>query len=313
MRLWQVHLIGVACLLAAMAMHSRPMNGAPDPTPAAAGTEAAETHFRNSVAFIRGHIGDSGPYWFLIDTGASRSALDLSVARSLALENGSPTRVEGSAGTIDAETVRLPELRLAGNVVARAIEPTVYDLSGSLAPEGATIAGIIGYDLLKDFALTIEPRTGFVALASNPEPFLREGGQVVPFTLDNNIPRVRATIDGMGLDLRLDTGASIGPGPTLFVNVTQAFFDRLRSADPSLQPYTHFTASGTGGEIRLPVVRGRTLRLGGLHLGEPHVIVQPPVGYFGRPEAVGFLGSYSLQGLSRFIVDYPRRRLILYP
>ena len=302
MRPWAIALFLITCL------------GTASPAaPAPASQDSAETHLRDSVAFIRGHIGSSGPYWFLIDTGASRSALDSSVARSLALEAGASTRVEGSAGSVDAETVRLPELRLAGNVVARGLEPTVYDLGGSLAPQGAAIAGIIGFDLLKDVALIIEPRTGFVALASDPQPFLREGGQIVPFTLDNGIPRVRALINDAAVDLRLDTGASIGPGPTLFVNVTQAFFEQLRSAEPSLQPYTHFTASGTGGEIRLPVVRARSLRLGELNLGEPHLIVQPPTGYFSRPDAVGFLGTYSLQGSSRFIVDYPRRRLILYP
>jgi hypothetical protein len=31
---------------------------------------------RNSVGFIQGTINGEGPYWFLIDSGANRSALD---------------------------------------------------------------------------------------------------------------------------------------------------------------------------------------------------------------------------------------------
>ncbi|MGZ8998347.1 MAG: pepsin/retropepsin-like aspartic protease family protein [Allosphingosinicella sp.] len=272
----------------------------------------AEFAFRNSVAFVRGHIGSSGPLWFLIDTGASRSALDRTVARNLALEPMSPTQVEGTGGTIEVESVRLPELRLAGNIVVRALEPTAYDLGGSLAPEGATIAGILGYDVLKDLMLIIEPGSGRVRMETDPLALDLSGARILRFELDNGIPAVEAFINSVPVRLRIDTGASIGPGPTTFVNVTTSFFDQLRAAEPSLQPYTYFSATGTGGDVRIPVVRGQSLVLGGLNIPAPSLIVQSPVGYFARSDAVGFLGIYSLQSLSRIVVDYPRQRLILY-
>lgn len=59
------------------------------------------------------------------------------------------------------------------------------------------------------------------------------------------------------------------------------------------------------------MVKGRSFRLGEMEVTDPQLIVQPPVGYFADPDAVGFLGSYALQNASAFIVDYPGRRLLL--
>lgn len=278
---------------------------------APAAADRQSSLFRNSVGFVEGRIDGRGPYWFLIDTGANRSALDQNVARALGLQSGARTSVEGSAGTIETGTARIRRLTLPGLSV-RNLQPTVYDLSGSLAPEGQRIAGILGYDALKDGAILFDRAGGRIAFAPRATAFgSLSSAVIVPFTLDNHIPRVDARINGLDVPLRLDTGAAIGPGTTIFVNITQAFFDRLRAADPTLAPYRHFTATGTGGEIRIPVVRGRSLELGGTSLTEPHLIVQQPVGYFARPDSVGFLGGYALQNYRGFIVDYPGRRLIL--
>lgn len=286
------------------------------PAPALAQAEApaaARSTVRNHVGFVEGTIGGAGPYWFLVDTGASRSALDSAVADALGLAAGGPVRVQGSAGEVEARSVRVEDLRLGGGAPL-ALAPTVYDLSGSLAPEGAKIAGILGFDVLKDQAVLVDVAGGRVAFAPTAEALADlAGATVVPFELDNGIPRLRAEIDGLPVELRLDTGAALGPGPTVFVNVTEAVYERLKAADPTLQPHRHFTATGTGGAtLRLPVVKVARLRLGDVTVEAPQLIVQPKVGYFARPDAVGFLGAYSLAG-RRFVVDYPGRRLILLP
>ena len=96
------------------------------------------------------------------------------------------------------------------------------------------------------------------------------------------------------------------------MNVTQPVFDRLKAAHPGLAPSRYFTATGAGGAvIRIAVAPGRSLRLGRQAFADPQLIVQPASGYFADPNAVGFLGAYSLLRTGGFIVDYPARRLIL--
>ena len=281
-------------------------------TPAAV-PDAPTSGFRNHVAFAQGRIGNSQALWFLIDTGASRSAVDESIAFGLGLAATKVTTVEGTAGTITVQAVKLPRLTLGG-LVASNLEPTVYDLSGSLSPEGRRIAGILGFDVMKDHAVLFDADNGRIAFAESADAFGDLGAaMVIPFELDNNIPRIKAYVDGIPVDLRLDTGASIKPGPTTYVNITHSFYQKLKAVDPGLEPIRYFTASGTGGEMRIPVLQGKSFRIGSIEITAPQLIVQQPMGYFANPEALGFIGGYSLQSWSRFIVDYPRKRLILFP
>ncbi|WP_158702938.1 pepsin/retropepsin-like aspartic protease family protein [Allosphingosinicella vermicomposti] len=265
------------------------------------------------MGFIQGYIGSSGPHWFLVDTGANRSAFDTSISQALALPAGASTKVEGSAGTIEASSVDVAEAHIGG-ITVHNLKPTTYDLSGSLAPDGHRIAGILGYDALKDHAILFDRTRGVVRIAAKANLLADlSKAEIVPFELDNNIPSIVAAIDSEAVKLRLDTGASIGDGPTSFVNVTEAFYERLKASNGKLEPYTHFTASGAGGEIRIPVVKASSFRVGQLEIREPHLIVQPRTGYFARPDAIGFLGAYAFQSRSAFIVDYPGKRLILLP
>lgn len=284
------------------------------PTPAAQEQAAfLPATFRNHVAFVEGRVGGKGPYWFLIDTGASLSAFDRGVARELGLAAAGSSQVTGTAGTIEVESVALPELTLGG-LRFPGLRPTVYDLSGSLAPEGARIAGILGHDVLGKHAVLFDAAAGRIGFARSAAAFGAPADAArVGFRLDNNIPRLMATLDGVEVALRLDTGASIAPGPTLFVNITEEVFAQLKARRPGLEPLRYFTASGTGGTIRIPVVQGERFALGGREFARPQLIVQPRTGYFAQPGAVGFLGSYALQQTGGFIVDYPGSQLILLP
>jgi len=301
----RARIIGFALVLATLGSSAR--------AGAAPQAAAGKSRIVNSVGFVMGNIGGKGPYWFLIDTGANRSALDSKVARDLGLLTAGSSSVEGSAGRVAVEHALVPRLQI-GSARVRDLRPTVYDLSGSLAPQGTNVAGILGIDALGRNAVMWDNVHKRVMIGPTAAKLASlRGAAIVPFVLDNHIPRVTARIDGMQVSLRIDTGAAIGDGPTTFVNVTQAAYDQLRARDPSLMPYTHLTATGVGGEIRIPVVKAHALTLGRATVTEPHLIVQQPVGYFGRPDAMGFLGGYSFKRWRGFIVDYVNHRLILLP
>jgi hypothetical protein len=266
---------------------------------------------RNSVGFVQGTINGKGPYWFLVDSGANRSALDDDVARELGLITPGKTVVEGSAGSIEVGQASIQRLD-SGGLHARRLSPTVYDLGGSLAPEGQSTAAIIGVDALQRHAVLFDTRSGRVAFAQRADQLASlKGATVIPFELDNGIPLIGAEIEGVPARLRIDTGAAIGDGPNLFINITDPFYRRVLAKDPTLTPYTHFTASGTGGEMKIAVVKGKQAQFGQAVVASPRYIVQPPVGYFSRSDAVGFLGSYAFKNWPAFILDYPRRELIL--
>jgi hypothetical protein len=271
---------------------------------------ALEFVYHQRVVFVRARVGEESGLLFLLDTGASASAVHAATAERLELPMGAPTRVEGSAGVIEVDTVLVDELALGEHVV-RGITATVQDLGGSLAPPGERIDGILGYDFLGAFALELDFAAKRLRLLDAP---LGELPGALPFELDNGIPRLVARLDGrVSADLRLDTGASLFESEDVYVNVTERVWEELRRLDPSLAPSQYFTGTGTGGEVRLPVARIGSLSVGERTLTRPWVIVQPAQGYFARPEAVGFVGNNFLEKFGCVTIDYPGRRLALGP
>jgi len=219
----------------------------------------------------------------ILDTGASCSALDAAFARKLALPLRDGGEVEGSAGVvhsnaadIDIEVPPFPSTRLTC---------TVYDL-GSYDPR---CVGILGADFLALAPFQIFYRERVWSRGSE----LR--GERIPMSLDNNIPRIEARIDGVPIDLRIDTGATFPPGDDAYLNVTSAQAETLHLSGP---PHAAFSATGTGGEtLKLDVFALKSLEIGSKRIDRAFAIVQPRVGYFARDDAIGFLGNSVLDKL----------------
>jgi hypothetical protein len=264
--------------------------------------------YHERVAFVRAHANGSERL-FLLDTGASKTALDAATARELALEIAGPVEVEGTTGVIQVESARLDSLAI-GACAARDLVVTVQDLGGSLSPPDAHLDGILGSDFLAAFVLELDFGAKRLSLAQGPLEPPPPGA--LPLELDNRIPRFRAQLDDLETWLRLDTGASLFETQDIYVNVTESVWDELRRADPELAPERHFTGTGTGGTpVQLPVARIHALLAGEKTIERPYVIVQPRAGYFARPDAVGFVGNNFLEKFGRVTIDYPGRRLVL--
>jgi len=295
-----------------------PLLLAADPTCAAAfetlRTEGAvEAAYVAHVAFVRADAGDGQPRWFLVDTGANRSALDAGVARALGLPDEGGTTVEGTAGVVEVSSTTVPRFTLGP--LTKRLSPTVSDLSGLAGPEGEPVAGILGSDLFGDRVLTFDFERGRLALAeAGPAAATAaDCGRGAVMTDDNGIPRVQGEIDGRPVALRYDSGAGLFDSPHLWINLsTPQHAALLDGRDPG-EPAQVLGGSGTGGSVRLPVYRAERFRLGEIEWAEPRLIVQPPQGYFARREAVGFLGNAAFRPFGLVVVDYPGGRLTIPP
>lgn len=258
---------------------------------------AAETglpliYDRYGGLFIEVRI-EGRPARMILDTGASRSALDAAFAAKLGLPLETGGQVEGTAGT---EVARAASVRLEiGSVFRRTVDVTVYGL-GSYDP---ACVGILGQEFLDQAPLRIDYAAGRLVWRARPPRDTR------PMTLDNGIPSVEAAVNGRPMRLRLDTGASLSPGAVFYVNLTQA---QARDAGLSGKPLQVFSAGGTGAaRLELPVHALDRFELCGRALAPARAIVQPPVGYFARPDAVGFLGNATLDKIGPYF-DYAAGR-----
>lgn len=274
-----------------------------------------EAGYAAHVGFVRARLGPEGePVWLLLDTGANRSALDAGFAERSGLPQLAGSRVEGTAGVIEAGGTRVENLRLGG-LALPVIEPTTSDLSGLQGPGGEPAVGILGSDALAGLVVTLDFTGGGIAIAPPSEASARAAacGRAIATRDDNGILRLDAVIDGEAVPLRYDSGAGLFEDPHVWINLSQPQWTRVRGGRPETAPIATLGGSGTGGQVSLPVHAGGRLEICPLAWDEPRLIIQPAQGYFARPEAVGFVGNALFWSQGMVTIDYPGHRLILPP
>lgn len=241
--------------------------------------------------FVEARVNGREPKRLILDTGASRSTISSAYAAELGLVTVESGEIEGSAGVVAARQAPI-ELEVMP-LVRFALDATVYDFTSY----DARCVGIAGYELLSraPFQIRYAARElRWTALAP---------ARTIAMQLDGRIPRIQARVQGIDVPLRIDTGASLPPGEDSYLNLTER---QARDAGLEGDPVAVFTASGTGGaKLELPVHRLDEFEIAGRFIERAFAIVQPPVGYFAREDAVGFLGNSVLDKLDPYF-DYQR-------
>ena len=258
---------------------------------------------------VRGEIEGSGPLWLILDTGATGSLIDAAKARSLGLklEDGFP--VTGAAGVVDAFAVSGASIRLPG-VVLRDQELTALPLDFLASGKGRPVAALLGADVFRRFVVEIDYAAERLRL-HDPARYVPRGGEVLPLTLVDDHPYVKAqlvlpggrTIDG---DFAVDTGSG-------FTLMLAAPFAAQGKVVESMARTIGAKAQGVGGEILLAIGRLDGVRLGHFLIADPVAVL--PQNFGGEVAGRGKAGHIGSGLLRRFRVtfDYPHGRLILEP
>ena len=101
------------------------------------------------------HLNDTGPYLFLLDTGASVCVVSPEVARMLELPVGPTGVARGAASDIASRASALGRLSV-GDTHTKDLKVTVMDCSGVTENAGVQVDGYLGHDWLKRFVVTID-------------------------------------------------------------------------------------------------------------------------------------------------------------
>jgi predicted aspartyl protease len=268
--------------------------------------------YYQGLVFVKMKVNDTSGLLFLMDTGANASAIDNKLADKLKLKTTEKDTVEGSAGKIVTEMVKLDNLEI-GKAYVNDLKVTRQDLSGMMTPRGEKLAGILGTDFLQHFTFTLDfvkHDISFLKVKLRASPQLR----VLGLEMDNGIPRIKVKLNGStDTYLRYDSGASLLPTGKVYINVTEDIFDLMKAADTSLKPHDYMVGSGIGGNVRLPVVTIRSLKDAGGNIDAKDIemIVQPRQGYFARKDAVGFFSNNLLEKFTNVAIDLSSGIMIL--
>jgi predicted aspartyl protease len=257
--------------------------------------DARKIETRMTVAV---RINDTGPYRFVVDSGADTSVVGQRIAKALKLPPGRPAILNGMTATARVERVLVDSMIVGNNRVNNLELPVLaeHDLGGD---------GMIGIDGLAEqrLMLDFEKRIIRIEDASSPLPHY-DGEIVVTARLrKGQLILTQARANGKQVSAVIDTGSEITIGNTV-----------LR--DQLLRRGTKFTeveATGvTGAKIKLKVARVRELKLGPVVLGDVPLAFAdvPPFTVFGlKDQPALLLGTDMMDAFRRVSLDFRKRKV----
>jgi len=219
-------------------------------------------------------VDGSGPYRFVVDTGAQFSLIDAGIASDLGLEvvGSQMVRSPGVSENIVARRVRPARVEVGG----LALEQPVLAAMDLVGVSAGAIEGIIGLGHFRDLLLTFDyPRSRLVVAKGKLD---RDDPATVQLDPDREHVQIPADIGGVSMPIVIDTGSPGG------FTVPKAFEPRLRfRSEPTPGPTIHLVGGAH------PTWRGQlegTIRVADIGYENPQVALTTIVEDFGH---IGFL------------------------
>ena len=257
-----------------------------------------EKYDRMTVPVI---VSGTGPYRFLVDTGADRTAISRDIATNLRLEVGLRASLHSVAGVSKVATATVPSLQLTRKPVRIVDAPLLERVN-----MGAD--GILGVDSLRSqrVMFDFEAQTMSIVPAAVPD-FRDEQGTIVVTASRRNgrLVVTEARANNRPLTVVLDTGAQISIG-------NDALRRRLE-ADNSIEAERQVELdSVTGQKLVGDIVLVRELKIGGVTMTNLAVVFAPAHTFKqlrleNRPAML--LGMNAIRAFKKVSIDFANRKL----
>lgn len=246
-------------------------------------------------------LSGTGPYRFLVDTGADRTAISRELASRLKLVGGSRANLHSIASASSVDTATVPSLQLTRQVVRIVDAPLL---------EGVNIGadGILGVDSLRSQRIMFDFAAQTLSIVPSSEPdFRSEPGTIVVTAKRRNgrLLLTRAEADGHILDVVIDTGSQVSIG-------NAALRKRLLGSKLLSGSEAVVLESVTGEKLSGEAMYVRELNIGGFGL-KNLVIVFADAHTFKQlkldKKPALLLGMNAMRAFKKVSIDFANRKL----
>jgi predicted aspartyl protease len=115
------------------------------------------------VALVPVRVNGRGPYQFALDTGAGQTVVSSELANELGLGQGEKKEALGAGGKVQVSLGKLNSIAV-GSARVDQLPVVVTDLSMLRLAVGGKLDGILGYNFLANFKLTVDYPNGTLTL-----------------------------------------------------------------------------------------------------------------------------------------------------
>jgi predicted aspartyl protease len=173
-------------------------------------TQAVEVKIRKDTSdrmTVPVTVGGNGPFRFLVDTGADRTAISSAVAAQLGLETSEEASLHSLTGMSTVKTATVRNLKLSQRDLNIADAP-ILD-AGNMGADG-----ILGTDSLRSQRVVFDFQNNLMTIVPAEERVPREDGVIVVTGKLRNgrLIVTNAIADGNVITVVLDTGAEVSIG-----------------------------------------------------------------------------------------------------
>jgi hypothetical protein len=244
-------------------------------------------------------VNGSGPYHFMVDSGADSSAIGIGVAHALDLPLGTPAVVNSTTGRNVVDRVKVRELTVGPTSIRNVELPALReaDLGGD---------GLIGIDALAQQRLMMDFEKRVIRVEDTRTPIEILPGDIVITAHRRRgqliLTQVRA--GGIRLNAIIDTGSEVTIG-------NSALRDKLLRRNPN-QFWTVAATGVTGQTVQLQMAKVSELVLGPVTLNDVPIAFAdvPPFKLFGLADQPALLlGTDLLETFRRVSLDFSSRKV----
>ena len=273
-----------------------------------AGKDSVTVPFRllNNHIYVMASINGKPPIPFVFDTGATdiledSSAQRLGISVEGALPGGGFGDEIAAFGLARVKSVSLGGLTLPDQVFGTERSP------GWIAVEGAQSDGLLGYEFVKRAVLAIDYAKRTLTFTRQEAFHPPKDVAAIPFTFDEHIPMVSASLDGHTGEFEIDTGSR---GALIVMHpfaTSNALVERYHATRLETIGY------GVGGPSKALLARAGELTIGSTKITAP--IAELINDASGQAAATHTAGNIGGDLLKRYTVtlDYAHQLLWLQP
>ena len=247
-------------------------------------------------------IDGSGPYNFVVDTGAERTVISRELANRLQLAQGRGARLHSMSEVSDVGTVVIPELRVSRRSVNGINAP-------ALARSHLGADGMLGVDSLQKQRVLFDFEKGQMSVSPSRARLAAEmDGDTIVVKARSRFGRLilaDAEVDGIKISVILDTGTQVSIGNEA---LRKALLKRKK-----LGPAVPIElVSVTGGKLPADYTQIKEFRVGGVNVNDLPVAFAEAhpfrkLNLSTRPALL--LGMDALALFDRVAVDFASRRV----
>jgi predicted aspartyl protease len=253
------------------------------------------------------HVNNSGPFDFILDTGAGTSLLASELARQLEVKVIGSKEGQSAGGKVSVSLAKVDSLAV-GKAMLDDVDVGIVDLGQIAKTIGARIDGDLGHNFLKYFRITIDYRDCEIRFddPKRVEVFGRPAQTEIAIRLAHPAkPLILVDVHANGrgpFQFAIDTGTST-------TAITPELAKELNVATSAIPPVT-----SRGAPVNVTAGAFHSFQVGGAKIDNLAVIVAD---FFSMlSQAVGAkldgIVGYNFLRDYKVVIDYPNERLRLF-